>query len=72
MTAEQQQQDSDDTDGKAAAGFSMELPGVRLRLQESTVRLILEYGGGAWRWIVYATAAAIFAYSIGYTWQAFR
>jgi hypothetical protein len=50
----------------------MELPGVRLRLQESTVRLILEYGGGAWRWIVYATAAAIFAYSIGYTWQAFR
>jgi hypothetical protein len=60
------------TPDKPAEGFSVDLPGIRIRISQPTLKLLLQYGGTSWRWIVYAVAAGIFCYSIGYTWQAIR
>jgi len=50
----------------------VDLPGLKIRITDQTLRTIFEFTGSAWRWVVYAIAAAIFIYSIGYTWQAFK
>lgn len=48
------------------------LPGVTIRITDATLRTVFEFTGAAWKWVVYALAAAIFVYSLGYTWQAFK
>jgi len=50
----------------------IDLPGLKIRITDQTLRTIFEVTGSAWRWVVYAIAAGIFIYSIGYTWQAFK
>ena len=50
----------------------VDLPGFKIRITDQTLRTIFDYTGSAWRWVVYAIAAGIFTYSIGYTWQAFK
>lgn len=49
----------------------IDLPGLKLRITDQTLRTIFEFTGNAWRWVVYAVAAGIFLYSLGYTYQAF-
>lgn len=48
------------------------LPGVTIRITDATLRTIFEFTGAAWKWVVYALAAAIVLYSLGYTYQAFK
>ena len=50
----------------------VDLPGLKIRITDQTLRTIFEFTGSAWRWVVYAIAAGIFIYSLGYTWQAFK
>lgn len=50
----------------------IDLPGLKIRITDQTLKTIFDYTGSAWRWVVYAIAAGIFIYSIGYTWQAFK
>jgi len=51
--------------------LKISLPGVTIRITDATLRTIFEFTGSAWRWVVYALAAAIVLYSLGYTYQAF-
>jgi len=51
--------------------LKISLPGVTIRITDATLRTIFEFTGSAWKWVVYALAAAIVLYSLGYTYQAF-
>ena len=52
--------------------LKISLPGVTIRITDATLRTIFEFTGQAWKWVVYALAAAIVLYSLGYTYQAFK
>jgi|GEM_PF-6734531 len=62
----------DDKQQPKSEVLKISLPGVTIRITDATLRTIFEFTGQAWKWVVYALAAAIFVYSLGYTWQAFQ
>jgi len=61
-----------ESSGQRREVLNIDLPGIKIRITDQTLRTIMEFTGSAWRWVVYAVAAAIFVYSVGYTWASFK